>query len=143
VQPAPARAASDDGEAGEGDDRQVGPELLRVRDLLHEKTVLFIGGEERPQHARKLQESLELHELRWVGHREHSSLAPLESEIARPEVDLVLLPIRWNGTESGPIIRNWCRQYNKPCVTLKAGYNANQIAHAVLEQVSERLAAAQ
>lgn len=145
--PAPAAPPSSAHEDRDDDDHEsraliIGPELLKARQLLAGRTALLIGGEERPQHARRLEQALELNELRWAGHREHSSLAPLEHEIARPEVDLVLLPIRWNGTETGPIIRQWCKHYHKPCVTLKAGYNANQIAHAVLEQVSERLASA-
>jgi hypothetical protein len=143
---APAPPASDHDDRPDDDDEGrapiVGSELLKARQLLAGRTVLLIGGEERPQHARRLEQALDLRELRWVGHREHSSLAPLEHEIARPEVDLVLLPIRWNGTETGPTIRQWCKHYHKPCVTLKAGYSANQIAHAVLEQVSERLASA-
>lgn len=143
---APTPPALDHDDRGDDDDADralvIGPELLKARQLLAGRTALLIGGEERPQHARRLEQALDLSELRWAGHREHSSLAPLEHEIARPEVDLVLLPIRWNGTETGPTIRQWCKHYHKPCVTLKAGYNANQIAHAVLEQVSERLASA-
>jgi len=128
-------------EEDSSDDRVPGPELLRTRELLRSKVVLFIGGEERAQHARRLEQAFELRELRWAAHREHTSLAPLEYEIAREDIDLVLLPIRWNGTETGPQIRTWCKLYRKPCITLKAGYNANQVAHAVLEQVSDRLAA--
>lgn len=140
---APAPAEIEDNDEPDADRALViGPELLKARQLLAGRTALLIGGEERPQHARRLEQALDLRELRWSGHREHSSLAPLESEIARPEIDVVLLPIRWNGTETGPTIRQWCKLYSKPCVTLKAGYNANQIAHAVLEQVSERLASA-
>lgn len=132
----------ENGDAEDSETRAESPEVAQAREILRGRVVLLVGGEERPLHARNLEQAFELKELRWAPHREHTTLAPIEHEIARADVGLVLLPIRWNGTETGPQIRAWCHEYHKLCVTLKAGYNANQIAHAVLQQVSERLATA-
>jgi hypothetical protein len=58
--------------------------------------------------------------------------------IARPEVCLVLLAIRW-ASHNLSEVSIFCERYNKPLVRLPAGYNVSQIAHQVLQQAGERL----
>jgi len=62
------------------------------------------------------------------------------SHIARPEVALVVLAIRWSSHSFGDV-KLFCDKYGKPLVRLPAGYNSNQVAAQVLAQCSTRLGA--
>ncbi len=144
ARPAPPAEVDTDDDDFDGaaplDERQQSAEVRCAAQLMNGRVVLMIGGEARPRHARKLEEALNLRELRWVAYRPHSSAAPVESEIANPEVSIVIMPVRWNGTESMPAIRAMCRKHHRHCVTLPGGYNPNNVAHAVLAQISDKLA---
>jgi hypothetical protein len=55
-------------------------------------------------------------------------------------VAVVLLAIRWSSHGFGEV-KEFCEKYSKPLVRLPGGYNANQVAHNIVTQVGERLAA--
>jgi hypothetical protein len=116
------------------------PEVRRVAELLRGREVVLIGGEGRPFAAEALREAFGLRELIWVGTRDHQSHAPFEPYVARPDVAVVLLAIRWSNHGFGEV-KEFCDKYGKPLVRLKAGYHPNQVAMAVLSQAGERLAA--
>ena len=61
-----------------------------------------------------------------------------ESHIARPDVALVILAIRWSSHGFGDVTA-YCEKYGKPLVRLPAGYNPSQVAAQVLAQCSGRL----
>ena len=63
-----------------------------------------------------------------------------EPDIARPEVALVLLAIRWSNHDYDNI-KEYCDAYGKPLIRLPGGYNANQVAHHILSQAGTRLRA--
>lgn len=115
--------------------------VQRVGQILRGRSVVFVGGDERPHARRALIEAFGLEDLIWVRTSESNTHIDYEHEIARPDVALVLLAIRWirhalNDT------REIARRYGKPLVNLPGGYNANQVAEQILKQCGEQLRAA-
>ena len=116
----------------------VDPSLSAVADLLRDRTVVFIGGDRRPYIADAIEEAFGLDELVWCSTQEGQGYLAMQPYIARPEVCLVLLAIRW-ASHNLSEVSIFCERYNKPLVRLPAGYNVSQIAHQVLQQAGERL----
>ena len=116
----------------------VDPSLSAVAALLRDRTVVFIGGDRRPYIADAIEEAFGLNELVWCSTQEGQGYLAMHPYIARPEVCLVLLAIRW-ASHNLSEVSIFCERYNKPLVRLPAGYNVSQIAHQVLQQAGERL----
>lgn len=114
------------------------PHVQQVADMLHDRVVIIIGGEERRHAKAALERAFGLRELRWIATDPHESLSTFESDVARPEVDLVMLAIRW-ASHSYAGIDDQCRRHGKPFVRLPAGYNPNRVADEILKQVSDQL----
>ncbi len=114
------------------------PSFDEVRKLLQGKSVVIIGGERRGHAAANIEKAFGLTELIWIDTRAHESTAGFEPYVARPEVAMVLLAIRWSSHSYGEV-QDFCRTYGKPLVRLPGGYNPRQIAAQILEQCSERL----
>ncbi len=119
-------------------ERERSAEALEAAELLRGKVAVFIGGERRREAQERLERELELAELRWNSTQPHQSLSVFEPEIARPEVSVVLLAIRWSSHSYGEL-QEVCNRYGKILVRLPGGYSANQIATQVLSQAGERL----
>jgi hypothetical protein len=113
-------------------------EIKEAARLLAETSVVLIGGSRRPDAHDALRTALGLKELFWIETREHESIDSFEPYIARPEVALVLLAIRWSSHSFGEVKR-FCDRHDKPLVRLPAGYNPNQVAVQILSQCSEQL----
>lgn len=113
-------------------------EVRAVAELLRGRELVLIGGVERPAARRAIEVAFGLTRLNWLSTRPHESVTYFEPSVARPEAAAVLLAIRWSSHSYGDV-KEYCDKYGKPIVYLKAGYNPNQIAHAILEQVGERL----
>ncbi len=112
-------------------------EVLHVRSLLRDQTVVLIGGERRQAAATALCNAFELRELIWIeGHDQ--TYTDFEPQVARGEVAVVLLAIRWSRHGFGEV-KEFCDRYNKPFVRLLGGYNPNQVAHTILNQIGQRL----
>jgi hypothetical protein len=114
------------------------PAVREAARLLRGKTVLLIGGEPRPGAAAALESALNLAELIWADTRAHQTHIVFEADVARPDVALVLLAIRWSSHGFGEV-KEYCDRYGKPLVRLPGGYNPNQVAYQILEQVGDRL----
>ena len=114
------------------------PLIEEANKLVRGRSVLVIGGVPSPSSRQALKDALGLREVYWPETREHQSIAIFEAEVARPDVCLVLLAIRWSSHSFGDI-KPWCDQYDKPLVRLPRGYNASQVAKEILDQASERL----
>jgi len=82
-----------------------------------------------------------LADVRWLCTPDHTSFTVFEPDVARPEVAVVLLAIRWSNHDYDGV-RAYCDAYGKPLVRLPGGYNANQVAHHILSQAGGRLRAA-
>ena len=118
--------------------REPSADVLRVADALRSKTVVFIGGVPRPHNRERLRAAFALERLDWLETREHQSIAPFEVQIARPEVALVIVAIRWS-SHSFEGAKEFCERHGKPMLRLKAGYSPNQVAAQVLAQCSAQL----
>jgi hypothetical protein len=115
-------------------------EVRAVADLLHGREVVLIGGVERSGSRNLIERAFKLDKLNWITTRPHESITHFEPAVARPNVALVLLAIRWSSHSYGDV-KDYCDKYGKPIVYLTAGYNPNQIAHQILTQVGDRLRA--
>lgn len=113
--------------------RPVSPELMRVRHFLAGRTIILIGGDERPNSRRALCEALGLADVIWVATRPHEATEMFEAPIARSDVALVLLAIRWT-SHSYAGVKTFCDRHHKPLVRLPGGYNANQVAAQITAQ---------
>jgi hypothetical protein len=113
-------------------------EVAEVRGLLAGKQMVLIGGQVRPPRRDALIDAFGLADLAWVTTEEHESLTVFEAPIARPEVAVVLLAIRWS-SHSYAGVQEYCDRYGKLLVRLPAGYHPNQVAHQILSQVGHRL----
>lgn len=112
-------------------------EVQRVRTLLRGQTVVLIGGERRQAAAAALSSAFDLKELIWIeGHDQ--TYTDFEPHVARPEVAVVLLAIRWSRHGFGEV-KEFCLRYDKPLVRLLGGYNPNQVAYTILSQIGQRL----
>ncbi|MBN9521602.1 hypothetical protein J0H58_24305 [bacterium] len=117
------------------------PEVAEAADLLRGREVVLIGGQARPVHKAALMRAFGLADVRWLVTPEHTSFTVFEPDIARPEVALVLLAIRWSNHDYDNV-KEYCDAYGKPLVRLPGGYNANQVAYHILAQAGARLRAA-
>jgi len=117
------------------------PLISQVADLLRNTSVVLIGGDERPRTAQIIVEAFDLRDLVWCDTRPHMSHLLLEPAIARADVSVVLLAIRWASHGLGEI-RTFCERYQKPLVRLPGGYSVSQLAYQIVQQASDRLIAA-
>jgi hypothetical protein len=113
-------------------------EVRQVARLLAGRRVVLIGGECRPYAKTALEEAFDLEELTWIETREHQTIEGFEPFIARPDVAVVILAIKWSSHSYGEV-RVFCERHGKPLVRLPGGYNPNQVAHQILSQCGERL----
>ena len=112
-------------------------EVRRALELLRGHTVVLIGGDRRPQAAEALTEAFALKELIWVEGRDQT-YADFEPHVARSDVSVVILAIRWSRHGFGEV-KEFCDKYGKLLVRLPGGYNPNQLAFHIISQVGERL----
>ena len=114
------------------------PETREVADLLRGRAVLMIGGQRQPHAQAALASAFDLSELIWFDAKEHGSNDFFRPSIARPDVALVLLAIRWSSHSFGDVKLD-CDRLGKPLVRLPAGYNPQQVATQILAQSSDQL----
>ena len=112
-----------------------GAEVKAAARLLGGKAVVLIGGSRRREAQESLKRALGLKELIWVETKEHQSVGSFEPAIARPDVALILLAIRWSSHAFGDV-RQYCDRLGKPLVRLPGGYSPNQVAAQILSQTS-------
>jgi hypothetical protein len=114
------------------------PAVAEAAGLLRGREVVLIGGQARPLHKAALMRAFGLADVRWIVTPEHTSFTVFEPDVARPEVAVVLLAIRWSNHDYDGV-RQYCEEYGKPLVRLPGGYNANQVAHHIMSQAGDRL----
>ena len=113
------------------------PEVQQVRQQLSGRKIVLIGGELRPYAKRALEEAFQLDELVWVEGQDQSYME-FEPQVAHPEVDVVLLAIRWS-RHGFSDVKTFCDKYDKLLVRLPGGYSPNIVAHHIVDQVGKRL----
>ena len=133
-----AGGANGEPAAADDADEPPTPEVRRAAELLGGRAVVLIGGEGRRHAADALRDALGLSEVIWLEGRERSYVN-FEPHVARPDVAVVLLAIRWS-SHGFSDVKEFCDRYDKPLVHLPAGYGPNQVAYQVVTQVGDRLA---
>jgi hypothetical protein len=123
-------------------DRMETSPVTEAARLLAGKSVVLIGGSPRPNSHAALKAALDIKELLWIETRVHESIDKFEPYIARSDVALVLLAIRWSSHSFGEV-KQFCDRYDKPMVRLPGGYNPNQVAAQILAQCSRQLGSKQ
>jgi hypothetical protein len=113
-------------------------EVAAVARALAGREIVLIGGQARPTHVNNLKAAFGLADVRWLAPPEHSSYTLFEPDVARPEVAVVVLAIRWMSHDYDRV-RGYCDRYGKPLVRLTGGYNPNQLAHQIVAQVGRKL----
>ncbi|MGA2035646.1 MAG: hypothetical protein ABSG68_25640 [Thermoguttaceae bacterium] len=115
--------------------REVSGEVQEVARLYKGKTLVVIGGDRRSHAYEALKSAFCLKELIWIVTREHESTEVFVPCLTRPDVDVVLLAIRWSSHSYGDV-KALCDKFGKEFFRLPAGYNPNQVAHQILQQRS-------
>jgi len=117
---------------------QPSQEVREVAELLTGRSVVLIGGDRRNGSSQALKDAFGLRELFWIETREHQSTDVFAPFVAKPEVDLVLLAIRWSSHSYGDV-RELCERHRKAFARLPGGYNPNQVAAQIMNQCSQLL----
>jgi hypothetical protein len=118
--------------------RQPTPDMQEVARSLAGKSVVLIGGSRRREAQGALERAFALHQLIWIETKEHQAVATFEPMIARRDVALVLLAIRWS-SHSFADVKAICDRHDTPLVRLPGGYNPNQVAAQIIAQSSGQL----
>jgi hypothetical protein len=113
-------------------------ETDEVARLLIGRSIVLIGGIRRRAAQEAMRLAFQLSDLIWIETKEHQSIYSFEPIIARADVVLVLLAIRWSSHAFGDV-RLFCDQHAKPLVRLPGGYSPNQVAVQILAQSSGKL----
>jgi hypothetical protein len=113
-------------------------EVKEAARLLDGRSVVLIGGIRRRESQDALRRAFRLKDLIWIETKEHQSIEPFEPVVARSDVALVLLAIRWSSHAFGDV-RQFCVRHAKPLVRLPGGYGPHQVAVQILAQASELL----
>jgi hypothetical protein len=113
-------------------------EVRETARLLGSKSIVLIGGNRRREAQESLKRALMLKDLIWIETKEHQAVDTFEPLIAREDVALVLLAIRWSSHAFGDV-KQLCDRHGKLLVRLPGGYNPNQVAAQILSQSSGQL----
>jgi hypothetical protein len=114
-------------------------EVKEAARLLAGKSVVLIGGTRRREAQESLRKALGLKELIWIETKEHQSVGTFEPLVARTDVALILLAIRWSSHAFGDV-KQLGERHGKPLVRLPGGYSSNQVAAQIVSQCSAQLA---
>ncbi len=113
-------------------------EVKEAARLLAGKSVVLIGGSRRRGTQEALKKALALKDLIWLETKEHQSVATFEAVVARTDVALILLAIRWSSHSFGDV-KQLGERHGKPLVRLPGGYSPNQVAAQIVAQCSGQL----
>lgn len=109
-------------------------DIQAIARLLKGRRIVLIGGDRRPYAEAALIRAFDLDQVYWQETRPHQSYMEFESYVARAEVALVLLAIRWS-SHGFADVNAFCQRYDKPLVRLPGGYNPAQVAQQIDQQV--------
>jgi len=113
-------------------------EVKQAARLLSGNSIVLIGGNRRREAQESLKRALGLKDVVWIETKEHQAVDGFTPLIARADVALVLLAIRWSSHAFGDV-KQICDRHGKLLVRLPGGYNPNQVAAQILAQTSAQL----
>jgi hypothetical protein len=112
----------------------------QVAELVRDRTMLIVGGVSRPDHAERLRAAFELREVLWpVSSKVNPSAHAFEPYLLRADLALVLMLIRFIRHGVNWDLPDLCKHHGKPLVRVPGGYNVEQVAPLILDQVGKRL----
>jgi hypothetical protein len=114
------------------------PEVQEVAQLIAGRTLVVIGGRPNETTAGQIAEAFGC-TINWVASKRHDPPKRFEPHIAKAEVIMVLLLIRWSSHIFGEV-EPICEAHGKFLVRVRAGYNTRTLAREILEQAGKRLA---
>ena len=117
--------------------REASHEVRKVAELYQGKTMILIGGDRRPHAYEALKSAFGLKDLIWIATRNHESTDIFVPYVSRPDVDVVLLAIRWSSHSYGDV-KALCDRFGKEFYRLPTGYNPNRVAHQILQHRGEK-----
>ena len=120
------------------DTDETSPQVEAAADMIRGRVVVLIGGDARSGPKDALEQAFHLSELIWIPTKHGQPVSTFEQFVARPEVAVVALAIRW-ASHAFTDVRHLCRKYGKPLVRLPGGYSPNQVAMQIMNQSSWRL----
>ncbi len=126
-------ATQEPGAAAPQESRAPTLEVQKVAAFLSGSQVVIIGGDCRHEARRSMISAFGLADLNWIETRAHQTSSQFESAVARDNVKLVLLAIRWSSHSFGDV-KTFCDRYSKPLVRLPRGYGVNQMAVEICNQ---------
>jgi hypothetical protein len=127
------------GEAAAMPAREWSERVKEARTLLEGTAMVVVGGERRRDAEERLIDAFGLSRVEWISITEHASGAVLHAPIARTDVSAVVVLIKLAGHLHVDEATAHADAYGKALVRLKAGYNPEQVAEAVLTQAAEKL----
>jgi hypothetical protein len=127
------------GEAAATPMREWSERVKEARTLLEGTAMVVVGGERRRDAEERLIDAFGLTRVEWLSITEHASGAALHAPIARADVSAVVVLIKLAGHLHVDEASAHADAYGKALVRLKAGYNPEQVAEAVLTQAAEKL----
>jgi hypothetical protein len=126
-------------EADAGPTREWSERVKEARALVEGTAMVVVGGERRRDAEERLIEALGLTRVEWISITEHASGAALHAPIARADVSTVVILIKLAGHLHVDEATAHADAYSKALVRVKAGYNPEQVAEAILTQAAEKL----
>lgn len=119
--------------------RQWSARVIEARRLIRGTDLVVVGGERRPDAVDRIRDAFQLRHVEWVRLTEHGSGEPMRAPIGRPTTSAVVVLIKLAGHLHVETARAYAARAGRPCVLLKAGYNPEQIAEAILQQAADHL----
>lgn len=119
-------------------ERAPSPDVVAVASLLRGRELVLIGGERRVEAETNIRDSFELAGVTWLTLEDDPTPAELERAIRRQDVAVVVQLIRWSRHKFGDA-KEIADEHGKAFVRVKAGYNPDALARAILDQASGQL----
>jgi hypothetical protein len=112
-------------------DETPGPSVSKVTGTLGGREIAIVAGLPRPVHQKALVEAFDLGKLHWVSAVDPGT--PIDAEIAKPEIAMVLYSPRWSGLDTATV-QAACDRAKKPLVKLTRGLGPNAIAADIVRK---------
>jgi hypothetical protein len=109
------------------------PPIEEMIELVKGRSIVIVGGDPRPEAEERLRRAFQVKELYWPDDTGTGAAADYEHLVAREDVVLVLLLIRWARFGYGELA-DICRRYGKLFVRIPGGYGVRQIAEQVMNK---------
>ncbi len=99
---------------------------------------VLVGGDQREERRRLLEQVFEFSELEWVAYENArpAMLKSLEQRVRNRGLDLMLILKEFVGHHVTESLRPLCEEQGIPCLLVDHGYGANQIADALRKGIN-------